>query len=331
MQFQNFTTKIADYFQNSQGLTTKIVITIGIILALWLARMFIVRIINRNIDSTRQQYKWRKNASYVTGFLGLLLLGVVWFEGLQEIGTFLGLLSAGLAIALRDPVTDFAGWIFISLRTPFDVGDRIEIGDTKGDIIDIRIFKFTVLEIGNWVQSDQSTGRVVHVPNHKIFTEALANYTSDFEFIWNELEVLVTFESNWKKAKEQLQELADKHMEDFIDHAEHQVRRANKSYLVHYEYLTPIVYTNVKESGINLSIRHLCDPRKRRSTGEALWEDILEMIEQCDDIDLAYPTMRLLNDHTSVPPTMQKSNSTQKKDADDDPAKESSNASDSEE
>lgn len=266
------------------------------LLVLWLIRMLLVRIINRNISTTRQKYKWRKNASYATGFLGLFILGVIWFEGLQSLGTFLGLLSAGLAIALRDPVTDFAGWIFITMRNPFDVGDRIEIGNVKGDIIDIRIFKFTVLEIGNWIHADQSTGRVVHMPNHKIFTESLANYTSDFEFIWNELQVLITFESDWRKAKEMLQNIADEHMEDFVEHAEQQVQRANKSYFVHYEYLTPIVYTDVKESGVSLTIRHLCDPRRRRTTGQAMWEDILDSFAETDDIELAYPTMRIMAD-----------------------------------
>lgn len=293
---QDFTENIGNYFQNSPELTFKIVITVVVILVLWLIRLLLVRIINRNISSTRQKYKWRKNASYVTGFLGLFILGVVWFEGLESLGTFLGLLSAGLAIALRDPVTDFAGWIFITMRNPFDVGDRIEIGGVKGDIIDIRIFKFTVLEIGNWIHADQSTGRVVHMPNHKIFTESLANYTSDFEFIWNELQVLITFESDWRKAKEMLQTIADEHMEDFVEHAEQQVKRASKSYFVHYEYLTPIVYTDVKESGISLTIRHLCDPRRRRTTGQAMWEDILDNINNADDVELAYPTMRIMAD-----------------------------------
>jgi len=299
MSFQNFSEQFGKYFHNSPQFTNKIIITVVVILVLWLIRMLVNRIINNNISSTRKKYRWRKNTSYISGFIGLFILGFVWFEGLQEVGTFLGLLTAGLAIALRDPVTDFAGWIFINLRHPFDVGDRIQIDDVQGDVIDSRIFKFTVLEIGNWVHADQSTGRVVHIPNHKVFTEPLANYTSDFEFIWNEIEVLLTFESDWKKAKKELQKITEKHMEDFIDHAKRQVQRANKSYFVRYEYLTPIVYTDVKESGINLTIRHLSDPRQRRSLGQAIWEDILDLAEQNDDIDFAYPTMRILSDRTS--------------------------------
>jgi len=221
-----------------------------------------------------------------------LILGQIWFSALGQLGTFLGLLSAGIAIALKDPVTDIAAWLFLMWRKPFDIGDRIQVGNSKGDVIDIRVFKFTILEIGNWVDADQSTGRVIHVPNHKVFTEDLANYTSDFEFIWNELGVLVTFESDWKKAKEILKEVVEENMHEFVEQARKEVKKAEKSYLIQYRYLTPIVYTDVKNSGINLSIRYLSDPRKRRGISQALWESILERFAEHDDIDFAYPTIR---------------------------------------
>ena len=96
-------------------------------------------------------------------------------EGLRSLGTFLGLLSAGLAIALKDVVASMAGWIFILWRRPFQLGDRIQIGDRAGDVVDLRLFQFTLLEIGNWVDADQSTGRSIHVPNGAVFTEPLFN------------------------------------------------------------------------------------------------------------------------------------------------------------
>lgn len=290
---QNFTERIQTFIQNSPGITYQLILSVIAIMAIWLLRLIAIRIINRRQDDERLQYKWRKNMTYISVFLGFIIVGNIWFEGLQSLATFLGLLSAGLAIALRDPVTDFAGWIFILWRKPFDVGDRIQIGEIKGDVIDIRVFKFTVLEIGNWVHADQSTGRVVHVSNHNIFTDSIANYTSDFEFIWNELEVLITFESDWQKAKEILQEIADEHLQDFVDRAQQQVRRAKKSYLIYYKYLTPIVYTDVKDSGVQLTIRHLSDPRRRRSISQKIWEDTLKKFNEHDDIDLAYPTMRI--------------------------------------
>ncbi len=293
MTFQELLERFTSTIDISSGITSQVIESVAVIFILWLIRFIVIRIVNSKVKDTAIQYKWRKNLTYFIVFIGAFIVGRIWFEGLQSVATFLGLLSAGLAIALRDPVTDFAGWIFILWRRPFDVGDRIQIGEIKGDVVDTRVFKFTILEIGNWVGADQSTGRVIHVPNHKIFTESLANYTSDFEFIWNELEVLVTFESDWKKAKEILQQIADKHLQDSVEDAERQVKRATKSYLIHYRYLTPIVYTDVKDSGINLTIRHLSNPRSRRSLGQSIWEDILEAFNKEEDIDLAYPTMRI--------------------------------------
>ncbi len=296
---QNFPARVQEFIQNSPGFTYQVTISIIAIFLIWLIRFIAIRIINRKLPEDEAQYKWRKNLTYIAVFIGFLVVGRIWFEGLQSIATFLGLLSAGLAIALRGPVTDFAGWIFLLWRKPFDVGDRIQIADTKGDVIDIRVFKFTVLEIGNWVHADQSTGRVVHIPNHKVFDDPLANYTSDFEFIWNELEILLTFESDWRKAKNILQEIADKHLEDYVTEAQNQVRRAKKSYLIHYRYLTPTVYTDVRDSGICLTIRHLSNPRRRRSLGQSIWEDVLDRFGEHDDIDLAYPTMRIYKEGES--------------------------------
>ena len=295
----NITERIQNFIANSPGISYQIILTLFAIFLIWLIRFVAIRIINRKLPEAKIQYKWRKNLTYASVFIGFLIVGRIWFEGLQSLATFLGLLSAGLAIALREPVTDFAGWIFILWRKPFDVGDRIQVGDTKGDVIDIRVFKFTVLEIGNWVHADQSTGRVVHIPNHKIFSDSLANYTSDFEFIWNEIPVLVTFESDWEKAKKILQEVSEKHLQDFVERAKQQVQQAKKSYLIYYKYLTPIVYTDVQDSGVRLTVRHLSDPRKRRSVSQNIWEDTLRKFDEHDDIELAYPTMRIYKESDS--------------------------------
>lgn len=299
---EEFINDITDFIASSPSLTVQLVESLVIVLVLWGIRIFAVRLLQRNVDTKKTVYKWRKNITYITFFLGALILGQVWFAALGQLGTFLGLLSAGIAIALKDPVTDIAAWLFLIWRKPFDIGDRIQVGNSKGDVIDIRVFKFTILEIGNWVDADQSTGRVIHIPNHKVFTDDLANYTSDFEFIWNEMGVLVTFESDWKKAKKILQEVVEENMQEFVEQAKEEIKKAEKSYLIQYRYLTPIVYTSVKDSGINLSIRYLSDPRKRRGISQSIWESVLDRFDEHDDIDFAYPTIRYYNNPTEGKP-----------------------------
>jgi small-conductance mechanosensitive channel len=273
----------------------RIAVSLLIILLLIFLRRLFLYFAYRRIKDVRQHYLWRKSSAYTTFFLGILIIGSSWLEGIKALSTFLGLLSAGLAIAMREPLVNLAGWGFILWRRPFDVGDRIQIGDHRGDVIDTRIFQFSLLEIGNWVDADQSTGRIINIPNGKVFTEPLANYTLGFRFIWDEAPVLITFESDWEKAKGILKEVANRHAEVFTQSATRQVRQAASRFMISVGELSPTVYTTVKDSGVLLTVRYLVEPENRRAINEAVWEDVLRQFAEHSDIDLAYPTQRFFN------------------------------------
>jgi small-conductance mechanosensitive channel len=263
-----------------------------VVLVLWILRLVLVRVIVPRIQDIYVRYRIRKTAGYILVIIGILVVGRVWIKGFQAMVTYFGILSAGVAIALKDPLANLAAWIFIIWRRPLEVGDRIQIGNNAGDVIDIRIFQFTLMEIGNWVGADQSTGRIIHIPNGKVFSEPLANYTKGFQYIWNEVAVLITFESNWRKAKEILARIGSRHAEELSTSAEERVRQAARRFMIFYTKLTPTVYTSVKESGVLLTVRYLCEPRRRRGSEEAIWEEILTEFAGHDDIDFAYPTRR---------------------------------------
>ncbi len=266
--------------------------TVALIAILSAVRWAILFVMRRRTSDVRTQYYWRKAVTYTVSILGLLAVGRIWLPGIGSLATFLGLLGAGIAVALKDPLQNLAGWLFILWRRPFAVGDRIQIGGDAGDVIDLRIFQFTLLEIGNWVDADQSTGRLVHVPNGKVFTESTANYTRGFPYIWNEIAVLVTFESDWQAAKQILQAIGTRHAEHTGALAEKEILQTSRRFMIFYSTLKPTVYTSVEDSGIMLTIRYLCEARHRRGTTEAIWEDVLREFAARDDIDFAYPTVR---------------------------------------
>ncbi len=274
------------------GAQSKLLVSLAIIVILWAIRRLVLRAVHRRTEDVAARYRWRKTTTYTAVALGVVLLGAVWIAALRQLGTFLGLLSAGLAIALKDLVSDLAGWAFILSRRPFQVGDRIQIGPHAGDVIDIRVFKFTLMEIGGWVEADQSTGRVIHVPNSMVLRDVLANYAQGFQYIWTEIPVVITFESNWQKAKEVLRQVGNRHAETFSADAAARVREAARRYLILYTKLTPTVYTSVVDIGVRLTLRFLCEPRRRRGVEEAVWEDILREFAAQPDIDFAYPTTR---------------------------------------
>ena len=283
---------IAQITKLSPWVQTNLFTSIIIILILWLLQTLVMSIVVRRVEDVRLRYRWRKTSKSVAAALGVVFVGRVWFEGIQSLATFLGLVAAGLTIVLKDVVTAIAGWFFIIWRRPFNVGDRIQIGQHAGDVIDVRIFKFTLMEIGNWVDADQSTGRVLHIPNGLVLSEIVSNYSRGFQYIWNELPVLVTFESNWKKAKTILQEIVTKHAQHSSEVAQRHIQEASRRFMIFYSVITPTVYTSVAESGVLLTIRYLCEPRTRRGTSETIWEDVLHQFAAHNDIDFAYPTRR---------------------------------------
>ncbi|MGD8413009.1 MAG: mechanosensitive ion channel [Candidatus Latescibacterota bacterium] len=289
-------TDLTDRLHQAVGVSAEtqldLVSTLLVVGLLWLGRKLVLRAALRKTDDAHTRYQWRKSTAYVAFLIGAVVAARIWFQGLGSLTTIIGLLSAGLAIALKDPLVNLAGWLFIVWRRPFEVGDRIEVGGVAGDVIDLRIFQFTLMEIGNWVHADQSTGRVIHVPNGKVFTDALANYSKGFQYIWDEVAVLVTFESNWEKAKEILREIATRHAEHLSGTAERRVREASMKFMIFYSKLTPIVYTSVEDCGVLLTLRYLTEPQERRGRLEAIWEDVLRAFAEQDDIDFAYPTRR---------------------------------------
>jgi small-conductance mechanosensitive channel len=289
---------IVPWFRETLGLgpetTTRILLTVVVGLLLWLTRRMLIRTVEQRLDDVHQRYRWRKATTYLASFVALAVVARVWLEGIGSLTTMLGLISAGVAIALKDPLVNLAGWVFIMWRQPFGVGDRIQVGNAvAGDVIDQRVFAFTLLEIGNWVHADQSTGRVIHVPNGRVFTETVANYSKGFRYIWEEIAVMVTFESNWREAKRILTEIVKNRSEHLSERAEKQLRDASRKFMIFYTKLTPIVYTSVEDSGVTLTLRFLTEPHARRGRGQAIWEDILEAFGERQDIDFAYPTQRM--------------------------------------
>jgi small-conductance mechanosensitive channel len=188
---------------------------------------------------------------------------------------------------------NFFAWIFIVTRRPFDVGDRVTISGLSGDVIDQRIFEFTMLEVDE-ASGEQSTGSLIHMPNARVIAEPLINQTRGFAYVWSEVEVLLTFESDWRLAKGRFQQLIDQQNRPISKAAENSLKKASQRYFMYYSNLTPIIYTSVEKSGVLLTIRFLVEPRRKRMEMERLWESILDEIEKESSIELAYPTSRVI-------------------------------------
>jgi small-conductance mechanosensitive channel len=225
--------------------------------------------------------------------IGAIVVATLWVEG-SGIPTYIGFLTAGLAIALSDVLKNLAGWLYIVIRRPFRLGERIEVRGHKGDVVDIRAFRFTLFEIGTErVDAEQPTGRLLHMPNGTLFTEPVANYTEGFRHLWLEIPVLITFESDWEEAELLLSQVIEEVAPDRSEVAAGmELRKSADHYRIGLTMLDPVVFVTVRQSGILLTARVVAAVGRTRIMEQEIWKGFLRAIADRPDIELAYPTIR---------------------------------------
>ena len=271
----------------------KILATFGSLLIIFLIAALLIKLINRKIVEPKRQHTIRKITLYIASGVAILVISRVWLQQMASVTTIISAVAAGAVLALHQALLNIAGWALIIIRRPYTIGDRIQIGETKGDVMDISLFWTTLLEVGNWVKWEQSTGRIVNCPNSSVFTTQIFNYTKGFEYIWNEIPILITFESDWRKAEEIINQIANEMVMDIPNKVESSIKRMSRRYMIQTGKLTPIVYTTIQDSGVLLSLRYLAEARQRRTTEVAISKRVLEEFAKENDIDFAYPTYRI--------------------------------------
>jgi small-conductance mechanosensitive channel len=283
------TTRLGELLGLTPELLFKVLLTVFTFAGYFALRALVAKVASSRVDDPLTRFRISRAGRVVLALIALFVLARVWVRGTDGLGTWLGLLSAGLAVALQDPLENLAGWLYLVVSRPFRVGDRIQVGSHAGDVVDIKPFSFALLEIGNWVNADQSTGRVLHIPNGWVFKESVAGYDHGFPFIWNEISVTVTFESDWRLAKRTLEEVVQSHSEK-VDESEFE--KSSEFLGIQYTRLTPVVWTDTAPEGVRLTMRYLCRPRTRRVSASTMWEAILEAFASLEQVDFAYPTTR---------------------------------------
>jgi len=275
---------------------TNVLCTVVAIILSYLGMLIAFRIIGKKVEDVNTRHRARKAALYIATVVALLAVVRIWSKGIEppDWDVIVSVTAAGLIIALADAILSVAGWLFILVRRPFNVGDRIRIGDLVGDVIDIRLFQTTLLEVGEWVSGEQSTFRLAHCPNNTLFRQPVWNYTSGFPFIWDELGVTVTFESDWRKARQIMLDRAMEGAQEAQRRAESGLKELRKKYAIKYRTLTPAVYVTIADNGVKLTLRYLTGARDRRTMQDNLARGILEDFEANDNIGFAYPTYRIV-------------------------------------
>lgn len=264
-----------------------------IILFYFLSRL-IFKLLEKWIRNPALLYSVRKRIVYIATILGALFIAGIWTEFISGLSTFLGIIGAGVALALKDPLTSLAGWLYLMVSRPYILGDRIQMDNLKGDVVDISVLSTTVLEVEGWVGGEQSTGRLASIPHNWLFTKHIYNYSSGFRYIWTEVRANITYESDWREAIRLVEEILDSNSGEVPELAAKEMRLAREKYLIKLGTLTPIVYTRIIDFGVELTARFLVPVRSRRAMESRIAKDILDAFNNSDTVDLAYTTYRIV-------------------------------------
>ena len=277
----------------------KIIATLLVVLVVVVLVRYTQRALGRYIENSQRRYRLRKLVTFGGYVVAIFLLSIVFSDKLAGLTVLLGVLGAGIAFALQEVIVSVAGWVALSFGRLYDVGDRVQVGGIKGDVIDIGVLRTTLMECGGWINGDQYNGRVVRVANSFIFKEPVYNYSSDFPFLWDEIRIPVRYGSNYEMARQGFQQVLDELTSEHARQLKGDWRKMTDKYLLEDAQLQPMVSLRMDDNWAEFALRYVVDYKKRRSTKDKICSRILKLIEESEgQIKLGAPSFEL----ASVPP-----------------------------
>lgn len=267
--------------------------TLGVLVVGWIVLALGHKFISQRAPNPKEQYRRQRLLSTLVVVVGGAIIIGLWAKLLPHASTFLGLIGAGLAVALREPLLSIAGRIAIFFAHMYTAGDRIEINKLSGDVIDVGFFYTRMMEIGNWIGGDQYSGRIIQFANAQVFGASVFNYTRNFAYIWDELKLPITYASNTKLATEILKSVGGEYTREFMHDAEPQIEKMQRIFMVPRFEVEPVVFMKVTDNWVELTLRYLVDPKKRRAASSYMFGQIFQQIREHKDIEIASSTMTL--------------------------------------
>ena len=224
----------------------------------------------------------------------VVILSIVFGFG-GNFATIIGILGAGVAFASQEVIGSFAGYLNIITGNIFRIGDRIRISNVVGDVLDISLLRTTVMEIGEWVKADQYTGRVVSLANRVVFSDPVFNYTQHTRYLWDEIMIPVTYETNWSRAVEIILTKGQELTSPFHAAARAEFEEMIKKYPpLHEVPVEPSVYVMMTDNWIELTLRYIVEVRNRRTVKGQIHSELLKCFNEEPGIRVASVTVDIV-------------------------------------
>jgi len=283
------------YNKYDNGYLQKLFLTFFILAIIYFVFRFVFEeVVIKRIKDSKTKYSFRKTVSILYIFVFILILLQIWVEDAQTLLVAYGIITAGIAIALQDLFKNFAGGVILFVTGIYRVGDRIEINSKTGDVMDIGILYTTLMEIKEWVAGDQATGRLTILPNGLILSGTINNYTKDHNFIWDEISIPITYQSDWKGANNLIQEIVARETRSITEQAGKEILALEEKYYLSKRPTEPAIFMTLTDNWITFNIRYVTEVRQRRFLKNKLSYMILEEIQRSENIHISSTTIDIV-------------------------------------
>lgn len=260
-----------------------------------LAIAFLRRLLRKKLPDTGIRYKSQKAVEFF-GYILLIIITISFFTGsIKDFALAIGLLTAGITITLQELILSIAGSFYIFFVGVYKPGDRIEINNIKGDVIDIDSIYTTMMEIGEWVSSDNYSGRIVKLSNAFVFKGPVYNYSKDFPFVWDEFNLPIRYGSDVELAKSIVVRIASETLSEYVSKSIAEWNKVVNKYYIENAQVDPTLAITMTDNWIQFNLRYIVDYKKRRYTKHILNELIESEIKRTDGkVQLASATFEIV-------------------------------------
>lgn len=266
-------------------LVQKIVLAVMLISLVLLATRLLKKIVNRKIEDKTKEFNFNRIADFFAALLILIIFLSLLFANWYAAAVSFGIVSLVLGFALQNLITSFFGWLYILIRKPYEVGDRIKIGNVFGDVINVSYLDTTLWEFnGDYLSADHPSGRIIRFGNSKVFSEYVYNYSWPlFPFIWNELSFFISYDSDFDFTSQNIKRIVEREI------GEAMVRRVKRfkkiladtpvdEFDVH-EYPSVILKAH-NNTWIEVVVRYLVDPKNSGRVRKELFEKVMRELKK---------------------------------------------------
>lgn len=255
----------------------------------------------RRFGRSDARFKIRKLVVF-SGYLSIVVfLAFVFEDRLGRLSFAVGAVGAGVAVALQDVLASFAGAFSIGFSKLFALGDRVQIGDTRGDVIDIGLLRTTLLETGNWISGDLYNGRIVRIPNSTVLKGMIFNYSQGFQFVWDEIKVPFTMTSDCEHARAMLLRVAQQTIGNYLAEARTSWKRMSDNYRSPNPPLEPNVALAINAGSLEFAVSYVVDYTKRGAVKDLMFTRIVEEVLNSEGrLEHAAPSVTLMTRSTTA-------------------------------